>query len=300
MTLLGVPNFAEGRDGARIASLRSALASRAGLLDVHSDAVHDRTVFTLAAPGESLAEALIAGAATALAKLDLREYVGAHPCIGALDVCPFVWLDEGERSEAEKLARETAARIGAELAIPVFLYGSLASAEERRERAFFRNGGAAELERRMGAGDLVPDFGPELPHPSAGATLVTARAPLAAFNLELGGGEAVSAREIAAELREAGGGLPGVRAIAIELAPGRLQISTNIHDPIATPLVEVIAATDRLARHRGCWVSATEIVGLVPAAAMAGFPENLLPPGFNTAERVIERRLEALDQQATH
>ena len=300
MTLLGVPNFAEGRDGARIAALQAALVSRVDVLDVHSDHVHDRTVFTLAGTGARVGEALFDAAATALDELDLSAYGGAHPCIGVLDVCPFAWLNEADRDQAEALARETAARIGGDLAIPVFLYGSLASTEERRERAYFRSGGVAELERRMSAGDLVPDFGPELPHPSAGATLVTARAPLAAFNLELGGGDMESAREIAAELREAGGGLAGVRAIAIELAPGRLQVSTNVHDPVGLPLVEVIAATDRLARHRGCWVSATEIVGLVPAAAMVGFPENLLPRGFDPDERVIERRLASPDQATTH
>jgi glutamate formiminotransferase/glutamate formiminotransferase/formiminotetrahydrofolate cyclodeaminase len=175
--------------------------------------------------------------------------------------------------------------------VPVFFYGELASADGRRERAFFRDGGLDALCGRMQSGGLEPDLGPLEPHPTAGATLVTARPPLAAFNMVLGGADIGGAREVAAELRESGGGLPGVRAIAIDLGDAGIQVSTNVHDPLSTPLVDVIAAVDRLSRHRGAWVSATEVIGLVPEAAMSGFPDALLPDGFDPDLHLIERRL---------
>ena len=166
----------------------------------------------------------------------MAAYEGLHPAVGALDVCPLVWLDPGDRDAAARRgARAVAERIGA-LGVPVFLYGELAAAPERRERAFFRNGGLAELWLRMESGELRPDHGPSLPHPSAGATLVTARPPLAAFNVELDSGDVEVARAVAAGLRESGGGLPGVRAIGLALGSGRGQVSTNVHDPLATPL----------------------------------------------------------------
>ena len=139
-----------------------------------------------------------------------------------------------------------------------------------------------------------PTSGPARPHPTAGAVLVTARPPLAAFNLELEPGAALEAgREIAAGLREAGGGLPGVRALAIELAPGRIQISTNVHDPIAVPLARVVAAVQELAGPRGSRAVAAELVGLVPAAALAGYPDDVPIAGADPGTRTIESRLAA-------
>ena len=165
----------------------------------------------------------------------MAGYRGAHPAIGALDVCPLVWLDPADREAARTEAIAAATQIGG-LGVPVFLYGELAREPGRAERAYFRNGGLAELWLRMEAGELRPDFGPDLPHPRAGATLVTARPPLAAFNVELDSGDLEVARAVAAGLRESGGGLPGVRAIGLVLASGRGQVSTNVHDPLAVPL----------------------------------------------------------------
>ncbi len=172
----------------------------------------------------------------------------------------------------------------------MFLYGELASHQSHRERAFFRSGGPAELRRRLAAGELRPDFGPAELHPSAGATLVTARAPLAAFNVELEGAAIEDARGIAARLREAGGGLPGVRAIAIELDGDRAQVSTNVHDPIAVPLGEVVERVRELAEPRGARVVGTEVVGLIPEGALDGWPEDV-PLAFDPAGQTIERRV---------
>ena len=291
MRLLAVPNFSEGRDPAAIEAVSSGFASGAELLDRHVDRVHNRCVLTLAAEPEALAHALLAGARVCGGRIDVRRHDGAHPFIGALDVCPVVFTDEGGRDAAERTARSVAVTI-AELGIPVFLYGELAAEPERRERAFFRSGGLAELNRRMAGGDLAPDYGPTAPHPTAGATLVTARPPLAAFNLILDTDDVEVARAVAAELREGGGGLRGVRAIGIDL-DGRAQVSTNVHDPGSVPLALVIERVRTLAASHGAAPVEGEIVGLVPEAAVRELPEDFPIPGFEPELHVIEQRLAA-------
>ena len=288
--LLAVPNFSEGRDLAKVEALESDFARGVALLDVHSDAVHNRSVITLAGRPGALADALVAGAVAAAEAIDMRRHAGAHPAIGALDVCPVVWLGEAEREDAREEAVAAARAIARLARVPVFLYGEIASKPRRRERAFFRDGGPVELRRRMATHELRPDYGPPAPHPTAGATLVTARPPLAAFNLVVAGLDLHAAREVARRLREAGGGPPGVRAIAIDLGREGVQISTNIHDPVAVPLGEVVHRVRRLAAERGARVVAGEIIGLVPEAALAGLPEDLRLPGFDPAAAVIERR----------
>ena len=290
--LLAVPNVSEGRDPSRIEVLQRAFSHGAELLDRHSDADHDRTVFTLAGTGAPLRDALIAGAEQAIETIEMTAYDGLHPAIGALDVCPLVWLDPGQREEARSEAVELAAQIGG-LGVPVFLYGELASRPGHTERAYFRNGGLAELWLRMEGGGLRPDFGPKLPHRTAGVTLVTARPPLAAFNVELDSDDVELARAVAAGLRESGGGLPGVRAIGLSLASDRTQVSTNVHDPFAVPLGEIVEQIRLLAKPLGACPVEAEIVGLVPQAALADFPSDLPIRDFDAAERTIEACLPA-------
>ncbi len=249
--LLAAPNVSEGRDLATVQGLEAAFARGVALLDLHTDAVHNRAVFTLAGAPERLRGALVAGAVAAAGSIDMRVHTGAHPAIGALDVCPLVWLSADERDAARAAALDLADAIAGEARVPVFLYGDLATDPRRRERAFFREGGPVELARRMATGELHADFGPAEPHPAAGATLVTARPPLAAFNVVVQGVDMPAAREIAARVREAGGGLPGVRAIAVDLGRGRLQVSTNVHDPISVPLARVVELVRALAAERG-------------------------------------------------
>ena len=291
--LLAVPNFSEGRDTTLIEEISTAFATGAALLDTHSDTVHNRTVLTLSGPFESLAGALVNGARACAEAIDMRRHEGAHPCIGALDVCPVVWLRAEDREAAHGEALEAARGIAAEAHVPVFLYGELASDPSRRERAFFRAGGLAELHRRVESGELRPDVGPAGLHPTAGATLVTARPPIAAFNVELEGADLEATREIADRLRESGGGLPGVRALGIDLGDGRTQVSTNVHDPIAIPLAEVVQRVRELAAPRDARPASAEIVGLVPEASLEGLPEDLPLPGFDPARHVIERRVRA-------
>lgn len=289
-TLLAVPNVSEGRDPARVGALTEAFSAGAELLDRHSDLDHNRTVLTLAGAAPDLGEALARGAAEAVRAIDMSHHEGVHPAIGALDVCPVVWLDPADRDAAASLAATVADRIAA-LGVPVFLYGELATGPEHAERAYFRNGGLAELWLRMEAGELRPDRGPALPHRTAGAALVTARPPLGAFNVELDGDDLDLARAVAAGLRESGGGLPGVRAVGLPLSGGRVQISANVHDPVAVPLGEVVERVRALAAPLGARPLRAELVGLVPAAALAGYPGDVPIAGFDPARQTIERRL---------
>lgn len=291
--LLAVPNVSEGRDETRIAALERAFAAPATLLDRHVDGDHNRTVFTLAGTPGALRDALATGAAATVEAIDMRAHEGVHPAIGALDVCPLVWTAPTNREAARAAATAVATEIG-ELGVPVFFYGELASGPEHAERAYFRNGGLAELWLRMEAGELRPDRGPELPHRTAGATLVTARPPLGAFNLELDTADLDAARSVAAGLRESGGGLPGVRAIGLPLSGGRAQVSTNVHDPVRTPLGEVVEEVRRLAAPLGARPVAAELIGLIPTAALAGYPEDVPIRGFDPDRHTIERRLAAL------
>jgi glutamate formiminotransferase / 5-formyltetrahydrofolate cyclo-ligase len=290
MPLVAVPNFSEGRNPRVIGSLEATLGCHARILNRHSDTQHNRAVFTMAADPAKLVEALVAGAAHALDLIDLRSHQGLHPHIGALDVSPVVWQIDERHDDALAVAREVGEGIAA-LGVPVFFYGEMASSAERQERAYFRKGGPAELARRMGSGELKPDIGPDEPHPSAGATLVTAREPLVAFNVELDTSNPEIAREIAAELREAGGGLPGVRALGLPREGERTQVSMNIHDPYEVPLARVIEEVKRLSAQRDVGVIEAELVGLVPEAAMEGYPDEPPIRAFDPKRDVIENVL---------
>ena len=288
--LLAVPNVSEGRDPGRIASIEGAFAGGTTLLDRHTDSDHNRSVFTLAGDPRPLRDGLLAGAVAAIEAIDMSDRDGLHPAIGALDVCPMVWWQAGDRESARTTAGQLAELIG-DLGVPVFLYGELAAEPERAERAYFRSGGPSELWRRMESGELHPDHGPELPHRSAGATLVTARPPLAAFNIELDSGDVEIAKAVAACLREAGGGPPGVRAIGLLLGGGRAQVSTNVHDPIGVPIGEIVEKVRALAAPLGARPIEAELVGLIPAGALAGYPDDVPIRGFDPALHTIEGRL---------
>jgi glutamate formiminotransferase len=290
MPLVAVPNFSEGRSERVIRALEATLGSHARVLNRHYDREHNRCVFTIAADPPKLVEALLAGAEHVIDLIDMRTHQGAHPHIGALDVCPVVWQTDDRHDDAVAATRETAEGIAA-LGIPVFFYGELATSPERVERAYFREGGPAELARRMASGELTPDLGPPAPHRSAGATLVTAREPLVAFNVELDTSNPEIARAIAAALREAGGGLPGVRALGLPREGERTQVSMNIHDPYAVPLAIVVAEVSRLAAEHGVVAVEAELVGLLPEAAIEGYPGNPPIRNFDPRRDVIENVL---------
>lgn len=285
--LLAVPNVSEGQDRGTIERLAGAFGALR-LLDVHSDPDHGRSVLTFAGEQPEVAEGLLAGAREAVAAIDLRGHGGLHPHVGAIDVAPVVHLDATSRGAAVAAALTAGALIGDELALPVFLYGALANG---RERAELRTGGLEALASRMRAGELVPDYGPAEPHPTAGAVLVTARPPLVAFNVDLDGDDVELAKQIAGGLREAGGGPAGVRAIGLYLpARGRAQVSLNVHDPYSVSLAELVARVRERAP-----VAEAELVGLAPRAAFEGFPADVPLRGFDPERHLIEEALGSLD-----
>ena len=288
LPLESVPNFSEGREQTTLDALAAALGERIELLDVHADADHNRSVFTLVGQEADLADALVAGVACARDRIDLRQHEGAHPRVGAADVVPVVPISPEDMPRARKTATTVARRIGDDIGLPVFLYGELAPG---RGPAFFRRGGTEELQRRIDEGELKPDFGPERLDPSAGAVLVGARRPLIAFNVNLKG-ELDAAREVAALVRETGGGFSGVRALGLELpSAGLVQVSMNVEDWEAAALHDIVARVEQEALFRGATVVGAELVGLMPAGAAAAAAGAMLRiDGFDSS-RVLELRL---------
>jgi glutamate formiminotransferase len=289
LPLESVPNVSEGRDHAVIDAVGASFAAHARLLDVHTDPDHNRSVFTLVGDEHELVEALLSGIACAREQIDLRTHAGAHPRIGVADVVPIVPLRPEDMTYACAAAAELARRIGEELGLPVFLYGELAPG---RGPAFFRRGGPEELQRRIDAGELVPDYGPRQLDPSAGGVIVGARPPLIAFNVDLVGANAEAARAIARVIRERDGGFPGVRALGLELPQaGHAQVSMNVEDWEASPLHEIVAAIEREAAARGVEVAGSELVGLMPAGAAAAAARAALRIDGFDASRLLEVRL---------
>ena len=288
LPLESVPNFSEGRDAAVISAIGDAMASRATVLDVHSDRDHHRSVYTLVGSEQELQDALVAGVRAAKERIDLRRHEGVHPRVGAADVVPIVPIRPGDMGRAKRAARLLAKRLTAELGLTTFLYGEVG---EGRGPAFFRRGGTDELQRRLEAREVVPAYGPPWLDPSAGAVLVGARRPLIAFNVNVrGSGEA--AREIAAVVRESGGGFPGVRALGLDLpAAGHAQVSMNVEDWEAARLHEIVLRIEAEATTRGAEVLGSELVGLMPAGAAAqAAGATLRLEGFDVS-RVLELRL---------
>jgi glutamate formiminotransferase len=284
--LIAVPNVSEGRDPLVLATIGDAFARAGGrVLDVHSDPDHHRSVFTVAAAPGTLAQVLLAGAREVVELLDVSAHPGIHPHVGALDVAPIVHVTPQQRGAAVAEALVLADLLGDELALPVFLYGTLANG---RTRAELRRGGLHALSARIAAGEIRPDYGPPVAHPTAGATLVAARAPLIAFNLELAPPATVDdARRIAAAIREGGShGLPGVRAIglALDARDGVAQVSMNVEDHLAVPLARVVEAVRAHAS-----VSEAEVIGLPPRAAFAGFPSDLPVRNRRTLEDALRQ-----------
>ena len=287
--LEAVPNVSEGRDPGAVEEIGRALAGGVRLLDVHADADHHRSVYTLAGDEDAIVRSLVAGAASAVDVIDLRVHDGVHPRVGAVDVVPLVPLAPDGMEAARGAALATAELLASELGLPVFLYGEVG---QGRRPAFFRRGGLRELERRIEAGELEPDLGPRAIDPRSGAVLVGARAPLVAYNVDLATDDVSVAKEVAAAVRESGGGMPGVQAIGLRLPrAGRTQVSMNVLDLERSPLHEVYARIVAEAVVRGVAVEGGELVGLVPASVVdAAAAAGAHVPGVD-ARRALERLL---------
>jgi len=293
-----VPNVSEGRRPGVVDEILAAFAGAAPevlVLDRSCDPDHNRSVLTLAGPGPALLEAAVAGARACARLIDLTRHRGVHPRMGALDVLPFVPLGAATRVaggadpglDCAALALLAGRRIAAEAGVPVYLYGA-----GRASLPAVRGRGFEALRQATAAGARPPDLGGPGLHPTAGATAVGARGPLVAYNVELAGADVELARRIAAAVRERDGGLPAVRAMGVALeGRGLVQVSMNLLDVAVTPPATAFAAVAALAGRAGARVVRSEIVGLVPAAAMAGVdPADLALDTF-TRDQLLEERL---------
>ena len=276
-----VPNVSEGRRRDVIEALAAAASGAPGatLLDTAPDAAHNRTVLTLAGSAAALKTAVVGLCAVAFERIDLRAHAGVHPRIGALDVVPFVPLDPAGMTECAALAAEVGETLARRFALPVYLYEEAARAPHRRPVEQIRRGGFEGLAAKMRRPEWRPDFGPAAPHPTGGAAAVGARRPLVAFNVNLDTGDLDVARRIARAVRASNGGLDAVKAIGVRTArPDVVQVSMNLVDFERTPPQRAFEAVRREAERRGATIRESEIVGLVPAAA--------LPPGAARALRL--------------
>jgi glutamate formiminotransferase / 5-formyltetrahydrofolate cyclo-ligase len=291
-----VPTLSEGRRREALDELPQVLAAQPGtrLLDLSSDPDHNRTVATLAGTAAALSEAVLALGAWAERWIDLRRHQGVHPRVGALDVVPFVPLAGATMADAVAAARATAGVLADRFGLPVYLYEAAATRPERRRLADVRRGQFEGFAERLADAAWQPDFGPAAVHPRLGVSVVGARDFLVAVNAELASADVEVARGIARAVREAGGGLPGVRALGLHLASrGRAQVSMNLVDFRRTSLLALLARVESEARVRGTAVVATEIVGLAPAAALFGpLAERLGCPELGAGKLVEWRLLE--------
>jgi len=262
-----VPNFSDGRDQATNDALRSAIVSVPGvhLLDVQTDASHNRSVFTFVAPPAAAADAAFAAMRVATQRIDLTKHSGEHPRMGATDVVPFVPVTGITMEECVALARRLGERVGKELEIPVFLY---ARAATRPERVLLPDVRKGEFEGMRGR-TLEPDFGPSRVHATAGATAIGARPFLVAYNVYLETRDVTIAKDIAKQIRTSSGGLPAVQASGFEVG-GFAQVSMNLLDIDITPPATVFGAIKALAGKHGVDVKKSEIVGLIPERAIMG------------------------------
>src|SRR3989449_25798 len=258
-----VPNFSEGRNAATIEALRLALTSVPGvrLLDVQSDAAHNRSVFTFVAPPDPSVEAALAAMCVATERIDLSRHTGEHPRMGATDVVPFVPVRDATMDDCVALARRLAERAATELQVPIYLYAKAATRPERERLPDIRKGEFEALRDRIGK-DLAadPDVGPKRIHPTAGATAIGARPFLVAFNIYLDTSDVTIAKDIAKRIRSSSGGLPAVQASGFEVG-GKAQVSMNLLDIDKTSPAAVFAAVESAARQRRAGVLKSEMGG---------------------------------------
>ncbi len=282
-----VPNFSEGKDQAVIEALRTAIVSVQGvqLLDVQTDASHNRSVFTFVAPPPLALDAAFAAMRVAAQRIDLTQHSGEHPRMGATDVVPFVPVDGVTMEDCVALARRLGERAGQELEIPVFLYARASTRPDRVLLPDVRKGEFEGMRGRM----LDPDFGPNRVHPTAGATAIGARPFLVAFNVYLDTQDITVAKDIAKQIRTSSGGLPGVQASGF-IVDGLAQVSMNLLDIDITSPAVVFNAIKVRAEKRGVAIQKSEIVGLIPERALIGAAETALQLS-RAREHVLESKL---------
>ena len=284
MIVESVPNFSEGRDPVIVASIAQAVSAVPGvsLLDTTSDQDHNRSVLTFAGAPDAVSKAAFLAVRAAIKKIDMSRHAGVHPRLGAADVIPLVPVEGITLAECATLARNLGARIWNELGVPVYLYEAAALRPECQR---------LENVRKLAPAGLAPDLGTGR-HLTAGASVVGARKFLIAWNINLRTADIKAAREIAREIRESSGGLPAVKSIGLPLeSRGQVQVSINLVDFERTPLYLVFDAVRERCESRGIEIAGSELIGMIPAAALRsseGYDlqwENMRP------ELVLENRL---------
>jgi glutamate formiminotransferase len=289
-----IPNVSEGRRSHVVARLVSALAGVPGvsLLDTSSDWSHNRSVFTLVGGRAALERAALALTECAIDLIDLRSHEGVHPRIGAVDVMPFVPLRGSTMAECVELARTVGATVADRFAIPVFLYENAALLPARSRLEDVRRGQFEGLAVKLATTGWRPDFGPAQPHQTAGAVAIGARRVLVAFNVNLHCDRLDVAKLIASTIRARSGGLPGVKALGLRLQHrGIVQVSMNLTDVARTTPRQVLARIEEEAAKHGVSVLESEVVGLVPLAALRDATPDQLKLAHFDRDRVLEHRI---------
>ena len=293
-TIECVPNVSEGRRRDVITGLADTLRAVPGLrvLDVQSDAAHNRSVFTLAGPAAALAAGIPKLFEGAIAAIDLRTHKGEHPRLGAVDVVPFIPIEGVTMADCVALAKAIAAEVAERFSLPVYLYEDASADPARKNLEDIRRGEFEGLAAKMAHPAWAPDFGPAAPHPSAGASVIGARMPLIAYNINLATDRLDVAKKIAAAIRLSSGGLRFVKAMGIPLTDrGIVQVSINLTNYEKTPIYRVFDLVKREAARHGVQILESEIVGLVPAAALTQTAEYFLQLEGFTAGQILEKKL---------
>jgi glutamate formiminotransferase / 5-formyltetrahydrofolate cyclo-ligase len=293
-----VPNISEGRRPEVVEAAVAALKRTEGLrvLDVQSDADHNRSVLTLAGDEAALREGLLALFGVAVERIDLRNHQGEHPRLGAVDVVPFIPIEGATMADCVALARGVGEAVAERYGVPVFLYEEAASAPHRRNLEDIRRGEFEGLAQKMTDARWQPDFGPDGPHPSAGASVFGARMPLIAYNVNLGTSDLEIAKRIAKGIRHSSGGFRFVKAMGVMLEARRIaQVSINMTDFKRTPLHRVLETVRSEAARYGVPVVGSEIVGLVPAEALMDAADHYLQLESFNPSQVLERRIRESD-----
>ena len=293
-TIECVPNISEGRRLDVINGLAETLRAVPGLrvLDVQSDATHNRSVFTLAGTAAGMTAGIPKLFEGAIAAIDLRTHQGEHPRLGAVDVVPFIPIDGVTMAECVTLAKTIAADVAARFGLPVYLYEDASTNAARKNLEDIRRGEFEGLAAKMAQPAWAPDFGPAAPHVSAGASVIGARMPLIAYNINLATNRLAVAKKIAAAIRMSSGGLRFVKAMGIPLEDrGIVQVSMNLTNYEKTPLYRVFDLVKREAERYGVQVLESEIVGLVPSAALTQTAEYFLRLEGFSSHQILEKKL---------
>ncbi|MDI6893001.1 MAG: glutamate formimidoyltransferase [Bacillota bacterium] len=287
-----VPNFSEGCRPEVVAGIVDAMRGHGVIvLDVHSDAAHNRSVVTVVGTPAQVLDAAFSACREAAHLIDMERHRGEHPRIGATDVIPLVPFQGTSLDECVGWARELGRRIGEELDIPVYLYGAAATRADRVRLADVRRGEYEGLKEAVARPERQPDFGPARLHPRAGAVAVGARPFLIAFNVNLECDDLEVARSIARAVRESSGGLPAVQALGLRREDGSVQVSMNLLDHQRTSLAALYARVEEEAYRRGVEVSGSELVGLAPAEALLDVVRHFLRAPGLAVDQVLEVRL---------